>query len=176
MGKVILAMKHGCTEIDEAYVEKILKRQSVLVVSVKTLLKKESLLFLPKNCHSDSWFFYLFPSKTTCYYFFFIQMGTVVRLLNMFKKTCIFRRPWRGRLPPILLVCRTRFQRGTRDLTVDWIESLSRKEHHLNRQGGQLKWRENHAKLNQNERIVKVYFVLRLNLLCGYKWWIWGFS
>ena len=176
MGKVILAMKRGCTEIDEAYVEKILKRQGVLVVSVKTWLIKRKFSFLSEKL-SFRFMVPLFVSfQNNMLLFFYIQMGTVVRLLNMFKKTCIFRRPWRGRLPPILLVCRTRFQRGTRDSTVDWIESLSRKEHHLNRQGGQLKWRENHAKLNKNERMVKVYFVLRLNLLCGYKRWIWGFS
>lgn len=75
--------------------------------------------------------------------FFVMQLKTVCRFFNMFKKTCIFRRLWRGRLPLIRLVCRTRFQRGTRDSTVDWIESLSRKEHHLVRQGGQLKILQN---------------------------------
>ena len=75
--------------------------------------------------------------------FFVMQLKTVCRFLNMFKKKCIFRRLWRGRLPLILLVCRTRFQRGTRDSKVDWIESLSRKEHHLVRQGGQLKILQN---------------------------------
>ena len=35
---------------------------------------------------------------------------------------------------------------------------------------------ENLAKFNRNERKAETFFVLRLNFLCGYKRWIWGFS
>ena len=110
-------------------------------------LIKRKFAFLPKNCHLDSRFFFCFLTKQDI--FFVMQLKTVSIFLNMFKKTCVFRRPWRGRLPPILLVYQTRFQRGTRDSTVDWIESLSRKEHHLVHQGGQLKIMQNLIKMKE---------------------------